>query len=189
MGSVIKGMNSRVVRGFVAAATLGAGLGWSAPSAGQTVTGWKQDAHVGLNLRTDFGTHPVRIDGGVRLDRWDLWLVVDPMVFLDDQHDLDALAHYAFADRWAVFGGWRATSIGIADGHQWQQKSIHGISAWLPELWGGHLRAVWGVEVGVLWVKHGGGLPTEPISFSTARDWLDHVNFGMFVSADYAAPF
>ena len=150
---------------------------------------WERDWHTGVNLRTDFGTHPARIDGGVRLRSWDLVLVVDPMVFLDDQHDLDALAHWHVADRWAVFGGWRATMIGILDGHQWQQKSLHGISAWLPELAGGHIRAVWGLEMAVLWVKHGGGLPTETISFSTARDWLDHVNFGMFVSVDYASAF
>jgi hypothetical protein len=150
---------------------------------------WARDWHAGVNLRTDFGTHPARVDVGARFRRWDFTLVLDPMVVLDDQHDLDALAQWQFADRWSVFSGWRSTAIGIVDGYQWQQKSHHGISAWLPELGRGHVRAVWGMEVAVLWVKHGGGLPTEPISFSTARDWLDHVNFGMFVSVDYASPF
>src|SRR4026207_492203 len=48
-----------------------------------------RDWHAGLNLRTDFGTHPLRLDGGVRFDRFDVILVVDPMIWLDGQNDTD----------------------------------------------------------------------------------------------------
>lgn len=111
------------------------------------------------------------------------------MFFLDNQHDGDLVGYWEFARGWSTFLGWRGTAIGILDGYQWQQKSLHGIAARLPEIAGGHLRGRWGVEAAVLWVKHGGGLDTEPISLRSSRDWLDHVNLGMFLSFDVASPF
>ncbi len=48
--------------------------------------------HGGINLRTDLGTHPVRIDGGVRYKQLDFALVLDPMYFLDQQSSTDLLA-------------------------------------------------------------------------------------------------
>src|SRR4026209_1562524 len=53
-----------------------------------------RDWHAGLNLRTDFGTHPLRLDGGVRFGRLDTYLVLDPMFFLDGQADIDAVADF-----------------------------------------------------------------------------------------------
>jgi hypothetical protein len=35
-------------------------------------------------------------------------------------------------------------------------------------------------------VKHGAGLPSEWISFASGRDFVDLVNFGMFVTVEYA---
>ena len=58
-----------------------------------------RDWHIGLNLRTDFGTHPLRIDGGVRFDRFDVILVLDPMFWLDGQSDNDLLLDVGIAGR------------------------------------------------------------------------------------------
>jgi hypothetical protein len=148
-----------------------------------------RDWHVGLNLRTDFGTHPLRIDGGARFDRFDVILVIDPMIWLDGQSDLDLMLDVRVGAGWSGFVGWRASSIGIADGRQWQQKSLLGVAGRLPGLLSGHLRAQWGLELAVLWVKHGAGLETDTISFDGPRHYLDNFNFGMFVRFEYASAF
>jgi hypothetical protein len=148
-----------------------------------------RDWHAGLNLRTDFGTHPLRLDGGARFDRFDLILVVDPMIWLDGQNDTDLLLDVQVGAGWSGFVGWRGSSIGIADGRQWQQKSLFGLAGRLPSLLSGHLRAQWGLELAVLWVKHGGGLETDTISFESPRHYLDNINFGMFVRFEYASAF
>ena len=36
-------------------------------------------------------------------------------------------------------------------------------------------------------VKHGGGLPTDWISFEQGRDFVDLINFGMFVTFEYTS--
>jgi len=148
-----------------------------------------RDLHAGLNLRTDFGTHPLRLDAGARFSMLDLYLVVDPMIWLDGQADLDAIADIALGRGWSIFGGFRSTSIGILDGRQWQQKSLTGAAARPPSFLQGRVRSQFGIELAVLWVKHGAGLPTDWISFESPRHWLDHVNFGMFVRFEYARTF
>ena len=153
----------------------------AAPAATQANRDW----HVGLNLRTDFGTHPWRLDGGVRIRRFDFIVVVDPMAFLDGQHDLDLLATMEFAPGWAYLAGWRATAIMVAGGTQWQEKSILGLVVSPEPLAHGHIRAHFGVELDILWVKHGGGLPTKTLDFQ--RDDLDFFNFGMFARFEYAS--
>lgn len=164
---------------------LAAGTAGAEPTVKKTSDlGW----HAGLNLRTDFGTHPIRIDGGLRWRSWDFILVLDPMFFTDGQHDIDLLADWEFASNWSALFGWRTTVIAIADGHQWQQKSVLGIAARLPDLVTGRLRAQWGFEVAFLWVKHGGGMPAAGISFESFRHVSDHFNFGMFVRFEYASP-
>jgi hypothetical protein len=144
--------------------------------------GW----HAGVNLRVDQGTHAIRAGGGVTLGNHDLTLVVDPMYFLDAQHDLDLLAYYKVASAgWAVLYGWRTTAIGIADGHQLQQKLLLGIGAPLPFFGDLPLRARWSLELTSLVVKHGAGLPTQWITFDPGRDFIDLFNFGMFVTVEY----
>jgi hypothetical protein len=146
-----------------------------------------RDWHAGVNLRTDFGTHALRVDGGVRWNRWDAILVLDPMIWIDGQHDLDLLGEWRFAEGWAAVLGWRATSVGLADGRQWQEKSVLGVAGGLPALFGRRVRGQAGFECTVLWVKHGAGLPTETISASRAI--ADQINFGMFARFEYASGF
>lgn len=176
----------------LAATCFGVASAWAQESPAVPQAGarpWARDLHAGIDARTDFGTHPLRLDFGARWKSWDLVAVVDPMFFLDNQHDTDLVGYWEFTPGWSTFLGWRGTAIGILDGYQWQQKSLHGVAARLPELASGHLRGRFGIEAAVLWAKHGGGVDTEPISFRSSRDWLDHVNLGMFLSFDVAYPF
>jgi hypothetical protein len=143
--------------------------------------------HAGLDLRGDTGAHPIRVTGGVQLGRVDTMLVLDPMFWTDSQLDLDALVFWAPCSRaWGLLGGWRTSTIALLDGTQFQEKLIVGIGAPLPQI-GHHIRTRFHFELATVVVKHGGGLATDWISFATGRDFIDLVNFGMFVSFEYAS--
>jgi hypothetical protein len=149
-----------------------------------------RDVHAGLNFRTDFGTHPLRVDGGVRFGALDTILVLDPMFFTDGQHDVDLLLDRRFAPRhWSLLFGWRTTAVALAGGHQFQQKSVLGVAGRLPELWEGRLRAQAGLECTILWVNHGADLPTDWISFESGRHVADRINFGLFLRFEHATAF
>ncbi len=155
-----------------------------APSTARAEIGW----HAGLALRIDQGAHPVRVAGGLTFGKVDTLLVLDPMVVTDGQHDLDLIATWCPCDRpgWGLLGGWRMTSIGIADGTQLQQKLLLGFTAPLPDL--GPFRARWSFELATVIVKHGAGIPREWIGFAQGRDFIDLLNFGMFVTFEYGRP-
>ncbi len=143
--------------------------------------------HVGLNLRPDLGAHPIRAGAGVQLDVVDLTLVLDPMFWTDDQHDLDALAFWAPCSRgWGLFGGWRTSTIALLGGTQFQEKLLVGVGAPLPNL--GPLRSRFHFELATVVVKHGGDLPSDWVSFASGRDFIDLVNFGAFVTIEYGKP-
>jgi hypothetical protein len=143
--------------------------------------------HAGLNLRVDQGAHPVRLQAGYQLRKLDATLVLDPMVATDGQLDTDALVHWRVATAgWSVLTGWRTTTIGLQGGRQFQQKLLLGVGAPLPFFGHTPLRAVWSLELAAVVRKHGGGLPGEWISFDSGRDVIDLLNFGMFVSFEYA---
>ena len=142
--------------------------------------------HAGLNLRGDLGTHPIRIGGGLQLGHVDTMLVLDPMFWTDGQVATDLLAFWAPCKKaWGLLGGWRTSTIGILGGTEFQEKLILGIGAPLPQI-GQHIRTRFHFEFATVVVKHGGGLPADWISFATGRDFIDLVNFGMFVSFEYA---
>lgn len=142
--------------------------------------------HAGLNLRGDLGTHPIRIGGGVQMGHIDATLVVDPMFWTDGQVDTDAFAFWAPCScGWGLFGGWRLSTIGLVDGTQYQEKLLLGVGAPLPQI-GEHIRTRFHFELATVLVKHGGDLPTDWISFATGRDFIDLINFGVFVSFEYA---
>ena len=60
-----------------------------------------------------------------------------------------------------------------------------GIGAPLPQLGSLPIRARWAFEAAAVIVKHGGGLPTDFISFAEGRDFIDLINFGMFITVEY----
>ncbi|MDQ3341283.1 MAG: hypothetical protein M4D80_39515 [Myxococcota bacterium] len=134
--------------------------------------------HAGLNLRSELGTHPIRIDGGVRLGRLDLIAVLDPMFWTDGENDIDLIAAWRVGN-FAVFGGWRPASIAMATGRQFQHAVLVGAFAPLPKL--GPLALTWGLEIATVIVKHGGELPSDVISFDSSADVGDNVNVSMFL--------
>jgi len=143
--------------------------------------------HVGLDLRADPGTHPIRAGGGVEIGRLDTLLVLDPMFWTDGQHDIDLLATWRVSrGGGGILAGWRTSAIGIEDGHQLQQKLVVGVGGPLSIFSSSAIRLRWAFELATVIVKHGGGLPSEVISFESGRDFIDLVNFGMFVTFEYA---
>lgn len=141
--------------------------------------------HAGLNLRADSGAHPVRVIGGIDTGPLDVSVTLDPMVPFDGQFDADLLTTTRLSDGgWGLIVGWRSTAIGILGGHQLQEKLVLGIGAPLPQIGSLPLRTRWAFEAATVIVKHGGGLPTDWISFQQGRDFVDLINFGMFVTIE-----
>ncbi len=145
------------------------------------------DWHAGLNLRADSGAHPARLAGGIERGSLDVSAVLDPMVATDGLLDTDLYATWRVAGGgWGLLGGWRTSAIGIAGGHQLQEKLLLGLTGALPRLGCTPLRARWGFEMATVVVKHGADLPTDWISFGSPRDFGDLINVGMFVTVEYA---
>jgi hypothetical protein len=143
--------------------------------------------HSGLNLRTDTGTHRVRIDAGLRLGPVDLTAVLDPKVFIDRrQNDTDLIGEYMFRpDGWAALAGWRLTQISIDRGTQFHHMLLLGVTGGLPRL----LEVVFprfGVEFEANVLRHGGGLETDTIAVGSEREYLDLVSVNLFLRFDYA---
>jgi len=143
------------------------------------------EIHGGLNLRTDLGVHPLRLDGGVRYGILDVVLVLDPMVLTDGQASTDLLLQLRSDVGIAGIAGWRLTTVGIADGIQFQQNLVLGVGMDLPSFFGGAVRGQGGLELAMMIVKHGADLPSEVISFASGRHYIDLVNFGMFARYEF----
>lgn len=143
--------------------------------------------HLGINLRTDIGTHPFRFDFGVRTGALDVTLVLDPMIMIDGQHDADLMI--AYAKPWAPFAGYRLTTVALAGATHKQHKALVGLAANLPTIGSGAVAGQWGVEMSTLLVKHGADLPTESVFSSNGRDFIDLLNFGMFLRFEYGSKF
>jgi hypothetical protein len=140
--------------------------------------------HGGINLRTDLGTHPLRIDGGIRFRKLDAILVLDPMFFLDKQSSTDVLFEWRGDSGISPVLGWRFNTIGLVDGTQVQENLILGGAADLPSFWEGRVRGQAGLELAMMLVKHGGGGPVETIGFSSGREFVDFVNFALFLRVE-----
>lgn len=138
----------------------------------------------GLNLRTDLGVHPLRVDIGFRLPKLEVLLIADPMFVFDKQSSTDLIFFFT-PKKVHPYAGWRMTTIGLVDGRQFQQNLLVGVGLALPEFLDGRLRGQWGFELAMATVKHGGGLPSETLSFGSARSYLDLVNFAMFARYDF----
>jgi hypothetical protein len=145
------------------------------------------DWHTGVNLRTDTGTHRVRVDAGLRLGTVDLTAVLDPKVFIDRrQNDTDLVAEYMFRpDGWAAMAGWRLTQLSIDRGTQFHHMLLLGVTAGLPRF----LEVVvprFGFEFEANVLRHGDGLDADTLSLASERDYLDLVSFNLFLRFDYA---
>lgn len=137
--------------------------------------------HGGINLRTDLGTHPLRIDGGVRYKQLDFVLVLDPMYFLDEQSSTDIFAEWRGKNGLSPLLGWRFNTIGLIDGSQVQHNLLVGGALDTPKFLDGRIRGQVGLEMAMMLVKHGGGGPVETIGFSSGRRFVDFVNFALFL--------
>ena len=165
------------MRAFIVVAILAVAL----PARADTI------AHGGLNVRVGNSTHPLRLIAGLDTGDVDLSLTVDPMVISDGQLDTDLMATMKLTDPgWGVILGWRTTMIGILGGREFQEKLVLGVGAPLPQLSDG-IRMRFALEAAAVVVKHGGGLPTDWISFREGRDFVDLINFGMFITFEGAS--
>lgn len=144
-----------------------------------------QDLAAGLNLRTDLGAHPLRVDLAWQTPKTDLVLVLDPMFWTDGQSSTDLIFSWRFESPARPFIGWRLNTIRLPEGRQFQENLVLGGGVAFPPLWRGRLEGFWGLELAMTVVKHGGGLPSEVLSFASARHYLDLVNFGMFARLDF----
>jgi hypothetical protein len=145
------------------------------------------DWHTGLNLRTDTGTHRVRLDAGLRLGTVDVTAVLDPKVFIDRrQNDTDLVAEYMFRpDGWAAMAGWRLTQISIDRGTQFHHMLLLGVSAGLPRF----LEVIvprFGFEFEANVLRHGDGLESDTLSLASERDYRDLLSINLFLRFDYA---
>jgi hypothetical protein len=150
------------------------------------------DWHVGVNMRTDPGTRQARLDAGVRLSRFDITAVVDPMGFVDGQFDLDLVASVrlpARLQRFSLFAGHRTTVFNLEYGRPLHEKLLVGLSVQLPTLvqwkW---LRAQAGVELAANYLRHGGGMPHQTIDFRSGRHFIDLVNASFYLRFEYTSP-
>ncbi|MBA2664638.1 MAG: hypothetical protein H0U74_20290 [Bradymonadaceae bacterium] len=160
---------------------------WAPPAAADPIEGAAPSEHTlqaGLNLRTDFGVHAVRIDLGWTSGRLATLVVLDPMFWTDGQTSTDLVAFW-MTDSFHPYVGWRLTTIPLLDGAQFQQNLLLGTGLALPQFFDGRVTGQWGIELAMMLVKHGGGLPAETISFASGRHYIDLVNFGMYVRFDY----
>jgi hypothetical protein len=139
--------------------------------------------HAGLNLRADNGAHQIRVMAGLDADVVDLSVTLDPMVITDGQLDTDVMATWKVTDGgWGILTGFRNTRIGILGGREFQEKLLLGVGSPLPLFGDLSVRMRWGLEAAVVIVKHGADLPADWISFEQGRDFVDLINFGMFVT-------
>ena len=153
-----------------------------APAAQAPASPW--GFHGGINLRTDLGTHPLRIDGGVRYKQLDFILALDPMYFLDQQSSTDIFAEWRGKNGFSPVLGWRFNTIGLVDGSQVQHNLLLGGAFDTPKFWDGRVRGQAGLEMAMMLVKHGGGGPVETIGFSEGRRFVDFINFALFLRVE-----
>ena len=141
---------------------------------------------LGVQLRTDPGVHQARLQGGVRAERWDASLVVDPLYFVDGEHDLDLVGGWRPSldhPAWAVTAGWRTSMLDIAGGRRFHENLLVGATATLPCLVRG-VRAELGFELAFVAVRHGAGLGTDV--FPTDDRVLDVIQPALYLRIEHA---
>jgi hypothetical protein len=146
--------------------------------------------HGGANLRTDLGAHRVRAGIGLRFGPIDTTVVLDPKVFIDGrQNDSDLLLEwYRCPGGWAALLGWRLSQVSIDRGHHYHEHLLVGVSGPMPPLLDRHVRSRFGLEIETTVVRHGSGIETDVISFSSERHWRDLVSINLFARLEFASP-
>lgn len=139
---------------------------------------------AGLNIRTDFGIHPFRLDVAFAHEHFRVLLVVDPMFFTDGQTSTDLIGFYRTRGL-EPFLGWRGNTIPLVEGSQLQHNLVFGAGLRFPEFFEGRVSGQFGLESAIMLYKHGGGVPAASTSFASGRHYLDYVNFGMFARFHY----
>lgn len=146
-----------------------------------------RDLHVGLNVRTDLGTHHMRVEIGGRWHRWETSIVLDPNTGTDNQADHDITAAYWVSPaRFAAFAGWRNTAYALLGDLVWHEKLIVGALARLPSPGTDRVRFVAGLEVAAEVVRHGQPIDTEWFDASNERAFDDLLNVSLFARAEIA---
>ncbi len=146
----------------------------------------ERSLHVGLDLRTDLGTHHGRLPIGYRACQWDTTLVLDPLAVLDGQHDFDLIVERYLGARFALLAGYRGSAIAVDGGLHNPHRTLLGVTGVGPTFFDDRLLTKFSFEVDTLWVKHGGGAETDWISAD--RNLLDHFSVGLFLRVVYARP-
>lgn len=145
--------------------------------------------HAGIELRPGYAVRPVRLGGGVGWNALEARLVLDPLAFIDGIHDLDLSgAYWLGASGYALAAGWRSTTLFLGEETEWQQTVLGGALAQLPTLGLVGFRALVGLELSLLLLRHGGGLPAEANCFCDALGTSETLGFAVFVRMEYAAP-
>jgi len=112
---------------------------------------------------------PGGLDGGVRIRRFDFIVVVDPMVFLDGQHDLESAGHHGIRARVGVLGGAGAPTAIMGGGWHAVAGEIDSWPGWSRPSRGpmGTSERIFGVELDILGVKTRRRLADQDAGFSS----------------------
>jgi len=145
--------------------------------------------HAGIELRPGYAVHPLRLGGGLGWGALEARLVLDPLAFVDGIHDLDLSgAYWLGASGYALAAGWRTTTVFLDDAAEWQQTALVEALARLPTLGLAGFRALAGLELSVLVLRHGGGLPADASCWCDSLSVSETLGFGVLVRLEYAAP-
>ena len=149
------------------------------------------ELHGGLNMRTDLGTHAVRLQLGGRWRCLEGALVLDPYSSRDGQADQDLIVSWWLSPaRHAVFAGVRSTSFAVIGESVWHEKLLVGAASQLPTLWTERLRIIMGVELATDVIRHGGRhIRTEWFAYDSGRAAKDLFNFSLFARVELPATF
>ena len=134
-------------------------------------SGWR----AGLDLHgfdAAFGARrPVGIGLGIRCGAMESAVVVDPMIFLLGWEMLDVtVGRWLAHDRVEALIGWRQTSGTMGTGRRYDEAILLGADWAVPS--SGKLRLTFGVELETSIWRHGGGIESERIRFSSSSEDL-----------------
>jgi hypothetical protein len=143
-------------------------------------------AFVGIDARTDLGTHAFRASTALRIRCVWLSLVVDPHgLVTHTQHDTDVLAEWpVWGKPYAIITGWRSESVPLLGTRYWGQKAFIGASAEVPHRLWDRIRFRFSAELAFTVLQHGEGLPTI---WAWQHDEFIRNSFdvGMFLRVEY----